>query len=174
MADFLKMEEVLNHLDLREDMMAAEFGCGSAHFTISLARKLNKGRVYALDIQESKLSALKGKLKQQKISNIFTILCDLEEKNGSTLGDNALDIVLMPNILFQVENKNVIIEEAKRILRPGGQLLVIDWMKSTPLNFGRIIRPEEVKSLAQDIGLSFKKEFISGDYHYGLIFTKQK
>src|SRR3989344_7083284 len=104
MADFLKIEDVIAHLDLKDDMMAAEFGCGSAAFGVALARRLSRGRVYALDIQEQKLSALQGRLAQQRINNVFAILCDLEKKNGSTLHDSSMDIVLLPNILFQVEN----------------------------------------------------------------------
>ena len=73
MADFLKPDDVLSNLELKEDMIAAEFGAGSANFTIALAKKLPKGRVYALDIQEGKLSALNGKIKQQNISNILRI-----------------------------------------------------------------------------------------------------
>lgn len=172
MADFLKLGEVLSNLDLRDDMVAAEFGAGSAMFTISLATMLGRGRVYALDIQEGKLSALNGKIKQQKINNIFTILCDLESKNGSTLPDNDLDVVLMPNILFQAENKHAIIEEGFRVLKPGGQLLVIDWLKANSFGPEKIIKPEEVKKMAQSLGFSLKKEFASGDYHYGLLFTK--
>ena len=172
MADFLKVDEVLSNLDLKGDMLAAEFGCGSAMFAVSLAQKLNKGRVYALDIQEEKLSALKGKLIQQKINNVFTILCDLETKKGSTLQDGLLDIVLMPNILFQAENKYAIIEEGKRVLKPGGQLLVIDWLKKGSFGPESMVSPDEVKKIAKDIGFSLKKEFISGDYHYGLLFVK--
>lgn len=172
MVDFLKIDEVLNNLDLKEDMLAAEFGCGSAIFAINLSKKLKKGRVYALDIQEEKLSALKGKLTQQKINNVFTVLCDLEAKNGSTLSDNSLDVVLIANILFQTENKHATIEEGKRVLKPSGQLLVIDWLKKNPFNPEKIVQPEEVKKIAEDLRLSLKKEFISGDYHYGLLFIK--
>ena len=153
-------------------MTAAEFGCGSAMFATYLAKKLDKGRVYALDIQESKLSALKGKLKILKINNIFTILCDLEAENGSTLKDSSLDIVLMPNILFQIENKSAIIQEAKRILKSGGQLLIIDWLKANSFGPEKIVKPDEVKSITENLGLSLKKEFHSGDYHYILLFTK--
>ena len=174
MPEFLKVDEVLSNLDLKEDMVIAEFGCGSAVFTILLAKKLNKGRVYALDVQEEKLSALKGKLAVEKLDNIYMILCDLEAPRGSTLQDDSLDIVLIPNVLFQAENKYAIIQEGERILKSGGQLLVIDWLKQVA--FGpkeSIVSPDEVKKIADDIGLSFKKEFAAGDYHYALLFIKK-
>lgn len=174
MADFLKLGEILSNFDLREDMQAAEFGCGAAFFAIGLARKLKKGRVYALDIQEEKLSALKGKTAHEKINNIHTILCDLETKNGSTLKDNSIDIVLIPNVLFQSENKSAIIEEANRVLKKSGQLLIIDWLKEGP--FGpkeSAANPDEIKKIADKFGFSLKREFAAGDYHYGLLFIKK-
>ena len=76
MPEFLKVDEVLSNLDIKEDMLVAEFGCGSAVFTIALAKKLSKGKVYALDIQEEKLSALKGKMSHENINNFDIILCD--------------------------------------------------------------------------------------------------
>lgn len=173
MPDFLKLDEVLKELNIKEDMVAAEFGCGSAHFTIAIANRLKKGRVYALDIQEEKLSAVKGKLALEKINNVFLILCDLEANKGSTLPDNAVDIVLIPNVLFQAEDKYAIVNEAKRILKSGGQLLIIDWLKSIPSTPKTgVVSPDEIKKMADSLGLSFKKEFQAGDYHFALLFTK--
>ncbi len=172
--DFLKVNEVLNYLDLKDSMMAVEFGCGSADFTIALAKKLSKGRVYALDIQEEKLSALKSKVALHGFNNVFMILCDLESPNGSTLQSDSLDIVLIPNVLFQAENKNAIIEEAKRILKAGGNLLVIDWLKKGPFSPKEgMVNPDEIKKIADNLGFSLKKEFAVGDYHYALLFSSK-
>ena len=173
MGEFLKVNEVVSHLDVSPSMVVAEFGCGSADFTLALAKKVSQGRVYALDVQQEKLSALKGKAERYTINNIVPVLCDLEVFKGSTLADNILDIVLIPNVLFQAENKYAIIEEAKRVLKMGGQLLVIDWLKPGPFSPKEgMIRPEEVKIMAEQLSFSLKKEFATGDYHFALLFTK--
>lgn len=174
MPDFLKVDDVLHNLDLKDSMKACEFGCGSALFTTSLAKKLSKGMVYALDIQEEKLSALKGRMKIENIQNISTVLCDLEAPRASTLRDNFLDVVVIPNMLFQAENKYAIIVEAHRILKPQGQLLIVDWFANTPFSPKEgTITPRELKNMAEKLGLQLKKEFAAGDFHYGLLFIKQ-
>jgi ubiquinone/menaquinone biosynthesis C-methylase UbiE len=174
MPDSLNVSGVLDYLDLKEHMTAAEFGCGSADFTIALVKKLYKGKVYALDIQEEKLSALTSKLHLGKLNNVSMVLCDLEAPNGSTLQSNSLDVVLIPNVLFQAENKSAIIEEAKRILKSGGELLVIDWLKKAPFSPKEgMVSPDEVKKMTGQLGFSLKKEFAVGDYHYALLFTKK-
>ena len=170
---FLNPEEVFKNLELKENMAAAEFGCGTGVFAITLAKKLKAGRVYGLDVQEEKLSALQSRAKLEKISNIETILCDLEKPQGSTIPADSLDLVLVTNMLFQAENKEAVMEEAKRVAKPEGKILVIDWLKPAP--FGPkegLILPDQVKKIAEKLELKLKKEFPAGEYHYGLIFTK--
>ncbi|PIR72107.1 MAG: hypothetical protein COU42_02535 [Candidatus Nealsonbacteria bacterium CG10_big_fil_rev_8_21_14_0_10_36_24] len=173
MESFLNPEEVLDELDLRPDMVAAEFGCGSGGFAFPLAKRLEDGLVYAIDIQEAPLSALKSRALLENVVNIRVIRSDLEKPRGSTLTEFSLDLVFIPNVLFQVDNKNAIIKEAKRVLKTGGKIVVIDWKKSATQGpeQGRVL-PEEVKKIAEKAGLSFEKDFEAGKYHYGLIFTK--
>lgn len=166
-------EEVLSQLGLKSYMAAAEFGCGSGGFTIPLAKKLGEGKVYGLDILEEKLSALKHKAELEKVFNIQTKVADLDEKEGSGLSSNSLDLVLIPNVLFQAEKKNNMVEEAARILKEGGELVVVDWKEDAAIgpNEGRV-SAGEVKEIAEKSNLKLKKEFSAGPYHYGLVFEK--
>ena len=173
MAGFLEPRKVLDELELKEDMIAAEFGCGSGTFTILLAKRLKEGKVYGLDVQEEPLSALRGRARAEGISNIETIRCNLEEEGGSTLPDDFLDLVLLPNVLFQAEDKKAMLEEAVRVLKKGGEMLVIDWKKDS--SFGPKegkISQKEVKEIVRELGLKLKKEFEAGSFHYGLLFEK--
>ncbi|MEK7541141.1 MAG: methyltransferase domain-containing protein [Patescibacteria group bacterium] len=173
MEGFLSPEEILNELDLKDNMTAVEFGCGAGAFALALAKQLKQGRVYGLDVQEEKISALKNKTLLEKLKNVFAIHCDLESEGGSTLHKNSADIVLIPNVLFQAENKYAIIKESERILKQGGQLLIIDWQKSSLLapNQGTI-SSDEIKKITESAELVFKKEFSAGEHHFALLFNK--
>ena len=170
---FLNPSEVLNNLDLKPDMSAAEFGCGSGAWVIILAKRLPDGLVYGLDIQQEPLDVLQSQSRQEKAVNIRTIRCDLEKERGSTLPKESMDIVLIPNLLFQVEDTNAIIKEAWRVLKNGGQILVVDWLLAAPLGptEGRV-SAQEVKDAAERLGLGVKREFQAGSCHWGLILTK--
>jgi len=173
MESFLNPEEVLNQLELRPDMTAADFGCGSGGFVIPLAKRLEDGLVYALDIQKEPLSALKSRALIESVSNIRLIRCDLEKPKGSTLPDFSLDLVLIINILFQAEKKDAIISEAKRVLKKQGKLMIIDWLpKATQGPLKGRISPVEVKKITKNQGFELEKEFEAGRYHYGLVFKK--
>jgi ubiquinone/menaquinone biosynthesis C-methylase UbiE len=153
----LNPEEILMRLNLKPHMLAADFGCGPGFFTIPLAERLNKGLVYAIDIQKEPLSVLKSTALFKELDNIQIIHSDLEKPNGSKIDDNFLDLVLLINILFKTENKFAIIKEAKRVLNKEGKLLVID--------------PEPFKKDFEEMGFKTRKMFKPGDCH-GIVFEK--
>jgi len=169
---FLNPNNILNQLDLKDDMSAAEFGSGSGGFTIPLARKLGEGMVYAIDILQEPLSALKSRLRLEGIKNVRIIKSDLERLNGSTLQAECLDLVVIPNVLFEIENKNSIINEAKRVLKKGGVLVIMDWREGAAEGPEKRIPEREVKKIAEENGLAYVKNIDSGSYHYGLVFQK--
>lgn len=173
MEDFLNPSQILKQLNLTEDMTAADFGSGSGGWAIPLARKLEDGFVYAIDILEEPISVLKGKTALEKIPNIRTITSDVEKKNGSTLSDSSADLVLLTNLLFQIKDKKAVLVEANRILKKGGKILVVDWKKEATLGpeKGRISETE-AKKIAEEQGFKLEKEFEAGIYHYGLLFKK--
>lgn len=171
---FLNPESILSQLSLDSGMIVADFGCGSGGFTIPLAKEVEDGLVYGLDIQGEPLSALKGRILLENIKNIKIIKTNLENPKGSTLPAESVDMVLIPNVLFQIENKSAIIIEASRILKNSGKLVIIDWLTkaSQGPTEGRISK-EDVIKLAKDQGFNFKKDFDAGKYHYGIIMVKQ-
>jgi ubiquinone/menaquinone biosynthesis C-methylase UbiE len=171
MAKFVTPEKILNQLGLSGGMTAVDLGCGSGGWTIPLAKMLPEGKVFALDLLKSSLSALESKARIERIFNIQTVVADVEKK--TPISQASSDAVLMTNLLFEVENKKAVLEEGKRILKPGGKILVVDWKKSA--NFGpreRAVLPEEIKKIAQEAGFLVKEEFEAGDYHYGIILEK--
>ncbi len=171
MEGFLNPNEVLKQLKLKESMVAVDFGCGSGGWALPLARILEEGKVYAIDILEEPLSDLKAKIKMGKIINIETIKSDVNET--SKLTSESCDLVLMTNLLFECEDKKRVLGEGKRALKKGGKILVVDWKLDAPLGpkEGRV-SAKEVKALSEELNLKVEKEFEAGIYHWGLILVK--
>lgn len=171
MSSFLNPSEILKKIDLREDMLAADFGSGSGGWVIPLAKILVKGKIWAIDVQDEMLSALKSRADAEKLFNIEISRKNLEQ--GSGIRENLLDLVLITNLLFQFFQKKEILSEAKNILKPGGKLLIIDWIPNT--RFGpkeERISSEEAIEMTKELGFNLEKEFPASDYHWGLIFVK--
>lgn len=167
---FLNPSEVLNMLDFKKGFVAADFGSGSGGWVIPLAKKLKEGKVYAIDILEEPLSALKSKIRLEKILNIETVKSDVERT--SKLLSNSCDLVLMTNLFFEIDEKKKVMEEGKRVLKKGGKLLIVDWKVEAPLGPEKRISPPEIKKIAKEVDLKLEKEFKAGLYHWGLIFKR--
>ena len=158
MEGFLNPSEILKKLKLKDGMTAADFGSGSGGWVIPLAKILEEGKVYAIDILEESLSALRAKASLEKLLNVETKLADIEK--GADIPENSCDVVLMTNILFEVDDKKTVLEEGKRILKPGGRILVVDWVKDNPLTKEiEKVSFEEIKKAAKELRLKVEKEF---------------
>ncbi len=165
-------EKIIEDLHLKSDMRAADFGCGSGGWTIPLAEKLDEGLVYAIDLLEEPLSALKGKLEQKSLANVKTVVENIEK--GVSIRDRSVDLVLMTNFLFQVEDREKVISEAKRVLRKEGVLLITEWSPDSPIGLKLSkINPEEVRELVEKHDFYLKESFSAGLHHYGFIYKKK-
>jgi len=167
---------VISQLDLRSGITVADFGCGTGYFSIPIAKKIGKeGVVYSLDIVPQKLEAVASQAKTQGITNIITKRANLENEEGSKLGAESIDWVIMKDVLFQNKKKSNMFKEAKRVLKPGGKILIVEWRSGNssigPDSNLRISR-DEINSLINDNQLLIVKDIEAGDFHYGLILSK--
>lgn len=173
---FIDPEGITEGLEIVPGMSVAEFGCGTGFFVFPAARKVGQGgKVYALDILKDKLEAVESRARVDGLSNIIAKRVNLELIGGSKLPDESIDWVMIVNMLFQNRQKGIILEEAKRVLRPKGKMLVIDWEKNDS-SFGPSrelkVSKDELYELAGQRGLVLMKELKVSDFHFGLIFAK--
>ena len=174
MAGIFHPQEVLNQLEIQPASVAADFGSGSGYFVLALAKKIGeKGRVYAIDVLPTALESIRSLAKLHGFSNIETRWANLEKT--STLDAESCDFVLISNLFFQVEKKYwpTIIQEAFKILKSGGQLLMIDWKPESVIGPPKEqrVREEEIKKLAGEY-LSYVKNLEIGDSHWAILFKK--
>ena len=173
----LDPRSILTRLEIKEGMRVADLGSGGiGHFVIPLTGMVGtKGKVYAVDVQKNVLQALESRRKMEGILNLELVWSNLEVIGGTNIKEASLDRTLLVNVLFQNKKHGNILEEASRLLKIKGRLLVIDW-KSTGAPFGPPpplrISPDEIETLAASVGLKLIERFDAGPYHFGLIFEK--
>ncbi|MCG2690032.1 class I SAM-dependent methyltransferase [Candidatus Parcubacteria bacterium] len=173
MPSFIDPKDILKQIGLKIDSVAVDFGSGSGGWALPLAKMLEEGKVIALDVQQEPLSALQSKAKTSNLKNVETILADIEEGSPS-IENNSVDLVLMTNLLFQVENKEAVFKETKRVLKTGGKVLVVDWKPGALMGPKTNVPSEdEIKRLAQESGFALVDQLEAGEYHFALIFKKQ-
>ncbi len=163
-------------LGVEPGMRVADFGSGSGAYVMAIAAQLEgMGHVYAIDVQKDLLRRTLTEAEAKGYKNVEIVWGDLEKEQGSKIANESLDMVLISNLLFQVEDKKRVVMEAKRIVRPLGRVAIIDWTESFG-NMGphkdHVVTKKEAYDLALEAGLLFVSEFEAGAHHYGLIFRK--
>jgi SAM-dependent methyltransferase len=128
-----------------------------------------------VDVQKELLTRLQNTAREQKIGNLDIIWGNLDNSGGSKLRDQSCDVVIVSNVLFQSPNKQILIDEAKRILRHGGRLLIVDWTGSFN-NMGpkheEVFPEAEAIRLIEPMNFTLERHIDAGAFHYGIIFRK--
>lgn len=173
---FSAPEKNIEQLVLADNQIVADFGAGSGAYTIAAAKAMHgTGKVYAIDVQKDLLTRLEHTCAEEGLGNVSYVWGDLEKLSGTKLRDGSCDIALLSNVLFQLKEKSVVVEEARRVLHPGGLLLIIDWTASFN-NMGptpeQVFSEAKARELALEKGFSFERALNAGNFHYGLIMRK--
>ncbi len=166
----------LASLRLEPGMHVADFGCGTGAYALLSAELVGaSGVVYAVDVQKELLEELKAEAARRDLKNIEVIWGDVERLHGTKLADDMVDAVIFSNVLFQTPAKYQAAVEARRILKPTGKVLVIDWADT----FGglgphpdHIVKESDLEAIFTEAGFTKLKRFDAGDHHFGLLFNK--
>lgn len=167
----------LEQFDIQPAMKVADLGSGSGFYTYAISEIVGKsGTVFSVDVQKNLIEKINNELEERGITNVKTIWGDIDEVGGTSIAEESIDRVVIANVLFQSENVENLIKEAKRILRShSGKILLIDWSDSfgnlgpTPEN---IVKEDVARTFFESEGFIFEKNIEAGAHHYGLIFRK--
>ena len=174
--NFLDPQSIFDQVDLAPGSVVADFGCGAGHFSLEAARRvLQTGKVYALDILPQALESIESRARLEGMQHLLAKRVNLEQEGGSTLSDESVDLVIIKDMLFMNDRKDLILQEAYRVLKFGGQALVIEWKAETGTvgpEASRRIPPEELRKLLEETGFQILKEIDAGDFHYGFLAQK--
>ena len=162
-------------MGLRDGMKIADLGAGTGHYTLAAAASIgNDGRIYAIDVQEDILNHLRDSAHRAGRRNVETIWGNIEKLGGTKLRDQSMDGIILSNTLFQIEHKDVVVKEIKRIVKKEGKVLVVDWagayggMGPTP---DHVVSEHDAEELFITGGFYKLKDFRAGPHHYAIVFT---
>lgn len=155
----------------------ADFGAGTGFFTRAAARLAGpQGVVWAVDVHQELLPRIKNLALAEGLHNVEVVHGNVERPRGSHLPEDNFDLVLISNILFSADHRPELVREARRILRKGGRVLVIDWQES----FGglgphkdHVITAKEAQELFEKEGFMHIEDVPVGAYHWGFVAKKK-
>ena len=169
---YQKPAEVMKALALREGEVVADIGAGSGYFAVRFARAVGpNGRVYAVDVSPDMVRHLNRRVRDEKLSNVVAVLSDPDDP---LLPDASVDRFVIVDTWHHVEDRAKYLGLMRRMLKPGGQVVHIDFQKKElpvgpPVEM-KIAREDLVREMdAAGFRLSAEHTFLP--YQYFLVFT---
>lgn len=168
---YQKPGQVLDSLDLRNGEIIADIGAGSGYFAFRMARRVGpQGRVYAVDISPEMILHLNRKARDLGLSNVISVLADPDDP---LLPENAVDRFFICDTWHHVDNRSAYLAKLRRMLKPGGQVVMIDFQKrelplGPPVTM-KIARDDLIAEM-QSGGFKLVREFDFLPYQYFLVF----
>jgi SAM-dependent methyltransferase len=126
-AAWQKPEQIMDALKIADGDRVADIGAGSGFFTVRLARRVGRnGVVYAQDIQQPMLEAIKRRVNREGLQNVQTRLGD---KNAPNLPTAVLDAVLVVDTYqeFEEEVRVKYLQSLAQTLKPNGRLGIVNY-----------------------------------------------
>ncbi len=153
--EYLDPDLIWETLKPGEPDVLVDVGAGTGVFSALFAKKMAGGIVYACDISDVMISWMKENLPAELGERVIPLKM---EESSVPLEDGIADIVYMINLHHELEEPEKVVAEARRLLKKGGKLMIIDWKKEeTPEGPPLSIRVAESEIAGQMTRAGFLK-----------------
>lgn len=169
---YQKPMEVINALGLKEGEVIADIGAGSGYFAFRFSHHVGeRGRVFAVDINPDMILHMNRRIRDLNVKNVVTVLAAPDDP---LLGDSSVDRFFICDTWHHIENQVQYLARLKRMLKPGGQIVMIDFQKrelpvGPPVSMK--ISKEDLVGQMESAGFSRAGEYTFLPYQYFLVFS---
>jgi len=144
-------ERIMDSIGVRVGMTIGEPGAGDGYFTFKLAKRVGPaGKIFANDIDEGKLKILQRQAAHETLSNITTILGEVEDP---LLPDSTMDMIVMVYVFHDLEKPEKFLGNIRKDLKKGAKLYLVE---RDPERFGErykhFLTRDEVAGLVRNGG----------------------
>lgn len=118
-----RSDEIIEKLNLTSGSYVADIGCHEGYMTIKLSKIVKTGKVYAVDVDRSKLDLLAKHLAEQKIDNVIPVKGDYDNPK---LPAGLLDGVIILDTYHEMDDHDKILQHIKLSLKKNGRLVICE------------------------------------------------
>jgi len=120
-------QQIVEACRLRPGMVVADIGTGTGLFARMFSPLVGaQGRVYAVDISDKFVKHVEATAREQGLTNIAGVVCRPDSVN---LPADSTDLAFICDTYHHFEFPLKVMRSLHRALRPGGQLVLIDFQR---------------------------------------------
>lgn len=140
---------VCGKLSRQNPDILVEIGAGTAFFSLAFHQQLIATTTYACDLSATMINWI-----EENITPQYPAIIPVQsEESAVPLDDGIADLVFMVNLHHELEDQSLVVQEAFRLLKPEGEVFIIDWKKED-MPQGP---PVEIRCLPEQIALQLEK-----------------
>lgn len=141
---------------LRAGQVVVDVGAGTGYFALPAARQVGRrGRVLACDVSPEMVAHVATEAARARLGQLEAFR---NEEGSLPVQAGVADVVLAAFVLHEVADPHGLLLDLKRVLKPGGRLLVLDWAPDArePANLPRHLRwaPATVRHMLEKAGFT--------------------
>ena len=127
---WLSPVDLLTQLAIQPGMVIADIGAGNAFYSLPISDLVGpSGQVFAVEWRPWVLDLLHAGLSSPDARRNVRFVVGRAADTGLPAG--SCDIVMLADIWHTLDDPDAVLDEARRILRPGGRLAVLNWRPDT-------------------------------------------
>jgi ubiquinone/menaquinone biosynthesis C-methylase UbiE len=161
---------VMEALAIKPGEVIADIGSGSGYFTLRLAHHVGeKGHVYGVDVNPDMVRHLNERIRDGGVVNASTVLA----KPDDPLLPRQVDRFVIVDVWHHIDDQPKYLATMKTLLRPGGQVVMIDFHKRVlPVGppVAMKISREDLIAQMETHGFKVAREHTFLPYQYFLVF----
>lgn len=126
---WLPPEPILRAAGIRNGEVVLDVGAGTGFWTAPLSRLVGpEGRILAVDVEPIMLDELRATIATERLTNVQIAQ---SEDAAIPLRSDVADFAMLGFVLHEPASPPRFLTEVRRILKPDGRILVVDWEKRT-------------------------------------------
>jgi len=151
----------IDNMKLKPGMVVADIGAGSGYYSFRIAKKVNTGKVYAVEVQDEMIEALKNAKKNLQDKVVEVIKGDSLSVN---LSDNSVDLAIMVDVYHELEYPHEILQSLKKALKPTGKILLIEYRSEDSAIPIKALHKMSVAQASKEMEVNGFKLYSKGDF----------
>lgn len=163
---------LIARLPLEEDDVVADIGAGTGYFTFPVARRVPRGRVYAVDIQSEMLAIIAERAEVGGYDNVTPVRGRVMDPG---LPAGGIDLAYIVDAYHEFSHPREMGDALVAALRPGGRLVLIEYRAedpNVPIKTLHKMSERQVRAEMEALGLQWQETQDYLPQQHVMIFTR--